>query len=63
MCIRDSLPGAHKHGAFADDDQVRGGEILSDRLAKAATSVTALGTRSDGAVSYTHLDVYKRQDH
>ena len=49
--IHDDLP-------CMDDDDLRRGRPTNHRVYGEATAVLA----GDGPVSYTHLDVYKRQD-
>ena len=56
MCIRDSF-NAVAHGGDDDDRQDDDGQNENGVINRAHFKVVTCG----GAVSYTHLDVYKRQ--
>ena len=60
MCIRDSLVAAHS-ARFVDAIVALGYPDYLPRLHKELLQVIAKYVEIDEAVSYTHLDVYKRQ--
>ena len=56
MCIRDRLTGAVFRVLAAQDITDRQDNVIYEKGAVVVDSLTTAG-----AVSYTHLDVYKRQ--
>ena len=46
---------------FEESDNIRGGLVKDGKIRAFDLEIGALGAASIDAVSYTHLDVYKRQ--
>ena len=61
MCIRDSINPAHVDSEDHMESNMAKGWITAEDVAKAKEIIATVSAEKAAPVSYTHLDVYKRQ--